>query len=266
MPILLNDILKIKYLNNVKIRFNQSNKADFEPLRLFKENKERLMAGQYGNYSYKSYKEGEIAVGFAKIDKNKWLLFDISLITKDLNRLNAVGYEYETLAKYEKYFGRLIIEYNNKSQNLIRRAKTVIGECEVSKILEDTFDNDIFPGYENVNIDWSELERVINKSVWKTALENQKGVYLITDMKNGKMYIGSAYGKTMLLGRWTQYARNGHGSNKELKGLSFDYIKENFKFSILDIFKSTIEDEIIIKRESWWKNNLQTRTFGYNSN
>ena len=70
----------------------------------------------------------------------------------------------------------------------------------------------------------------------------------------------------MILGRWRNYIQNGHGGNKELKKISFDYIKNNFRYSILDIFKSTIDDETIIERESWWKDTLLTRKFGYNSN
>lgn len=266
MPILLNDILRIPNVKNVKIRFNQKNDLDFDPLKFFKDNRQRLMNGQFGNYNRKSFKEGEIAIGFLRISSNRWLLFDISLVTKDLNELNAVGYEYQTLEEYAKYFGRLIIEYNNKSQNLIRKASTVIKECEVVTILEDNFDNDVFPGYENVNLSWQDLARVVNKSVWKTALQNQKAVYLVTDQSNGCKYVGSAYGKDMLLGRWSCYVKNGHGGNKDLKSLGFDHVKENFRYSILDIFKSTIEDNVIIKREIWWKNTLQTRKFGYNMN
>jgi hypothetical protein len=134
-----------------------------------------------------------------KLRNHKWLLFDISIITKDLNLNNAVGYEYETLKEYEKYFGRLIIEFRNKSQNLIRNAESVIDQCSVIQILEDTFDNDLFPGYENVRLNWKDLKRIASKSNWITALENQKAVYLITDKSNGKMYVGSAYGETMLL-------------------------------------------------------------------
>ena len=168
------------------------------------------------NYSKrKSYKEGDIAVGFAKIENDRWLLFNVSLITKDLDKYNAVGYEYETLSKYEKFYGRLVIKFHNKSQNLIRRAESVINECEVVQILEDTFDNDIFPGYENVNISWGDLSRVIEKETWRTALKNQKGVYLITDISNGKMYVGTASGKDMILGRWQSYIKSGHGGNVE---------------------------------------------------
>jgi len=52
----------------------------------------------------------------------------------------------------------------------------------------------------------------------------------------------------------------------ELKKLTFEYIKHDFKYSILDIFKSTVDDQIILARESWWKSVLQTRKFGYNNN
>lgn len=106
-----------------------------------------------------------------KIEGDKWLLFDISEIKSDLNIFNGVGYEYEKIDKFDKYLGRVIIEFKNKAQNMVRRARTVIKDCKVLQILEDIFDNDIFPGYENVNISWKELQRVINKETWKTALE-----------------------------------------------------------------------------------------------
>ncbi len=266
MSINLNDILNFSDLRKVKVRFNQSN-GSYDPLRFFKEDKKSLLNGQFWNYNKKkSFKNGDITVGFIKLRNHKWLLFDISIITKDLNLNNAVGYEYETLKEYEKYFGRLIIEFRNKSQNLIRNAESVIDQCSVIQILEDTFDNDLFPGYENVRLNWKDLKRVVSKSNWITALENQKAVYLITDKSNGKMYVGSAYGETMLLGRWKSYIHNGHGGNVELKNIEFEHIQNNFEYSILDIYKSTINDEVIINRESWWKETLLTRKFGYNRN
>lgn len=149
---------------------------------------------------------------------------------------------------------------------MVRLASSVMDECEVEQILPDVFDNDIFPGYDKVNISWSELSRLIEKETWKTALQNQKGVYLITDISNGKKYVGSAYGETMILGRWKSYVRYGHGGNVELKVLDFDYIRKNFRYSILDIYKSSIDDEVIIERECWWKEVLQSRKYGYNVN
>ncbi len=271
MMILLNDILNFSesQLKDIKIRFNQSNGDDFDPITFFKEKNQRLYEGQFWNYSKaKSFKVGQVAIGFVKIGTNKWLLFDISEITKDLEKYDAVGYEYRTLEQYKKYFGRLVVKFSNKSQNLIRKAESVMDECEVFEIIDGLFDDDGFPGYENIHLSWHELKRVIEKKDWKTALENQKGVYLITDISTGKRYVGSAYGKDMLLGRWRSYVDNGHGGNIDLKGLDFDVIKSNFRYSVLDIYKSTINDEIIIKRESYWKRVLLTtdERFGYNKN
>lgn len=266
----LNDILNLSNLSNVKIRFNLMFEGNWNPIEMFKNNEmDTILDGHYWNYDKKkSFCEGQITVGFIRIKSNEnlWLLFHIGIITKDLNIQNGVGYEYEVLSDYEKYFGRIIIRFKNKSQNMVRKAKSVIDDCEIVQILPDVFDNDIFPGYDKVNISWNELSRVITKDNWKTALRSQKGVYLITDTSNGKMYVGSAYGNDMLLNRWQSYVKTGNGGNKDLKELDFQYIKDNFRYSILDIFKSTTDEKTIIKRENWWKETLLSRKFGYNAN
>jgi len=266
----LNDILRLENLKNVKIRFNLMIAQNWNPIELFKNGDvSTMLEGQYWNYNKnKSYKEGQISVGLVKIKPTEdlWLLFHIGQVTKDLNILNGVGYEYQDLPQYQKYVGRLIVKYKNRAQTMIRNAESVLDDCYVSQILPDTFDNDIFPGYEKVNITWDEMQRVLEKDNWKTALQNQKGVYLLTDMSNGKMYVGSAYGENMILGRWRGYLKTGHGGNIGLKRLTFEHIKQNFKYSILDIYKSKVEDQIIIDRESWWKEVLQSRHFGYNEN
>ena len=74
----------------------------------------------------------------------------------------------------------------------------------------------------------------------------------------------------MLLQRWSNYAANGHGGNKELVELvsekGFDYVKQYFQYSILENYNAKIDDHVVLKRESWWKETLQSRQFGYNSN
>lgn len=268
--ILLNELLNLEDLDKVKIRFNLMFRDNWNPIDIFKNaDLDILLEGQYWNYKKnKSFKEGQITVGFVPINSNEnlWLLFHVGKVTKDLGVLDGVGYEYEVLSEYQKYFGRLIVKYKNKAQNMIRLAKSVIDDCEIAQILPDTFDNDIFPGYDKVNVSWQELSRVIEKESWKTALQNQKGVYLITDISCGKMYVGSAYGDNMILGRWQSYIETGHGGNIELRKLNKEHIQQNFKFSVLDIFKSTVDDQLIIARESWWKSVLLTREFGYNKN
>ena len=268
MMILLNDILNLKDLENTKIRFVVPN-LTVDPIELFKNDRKELLNWLFWNYGKKEFKVGQTAIGFVKIEKDKWLLFDISKINNDLNIFNGVGYEYEQIKEFEKYFGRVVIEYKNKVQTLCRKANSVIRDCKVLQILEDTFDDDdIFPGYENVSKSWKELQNILNKGAWKTALENQKGIYLITDKSNGKMYVGTATGDDMIYGRWSTYIKNGHGGNAELRTLDFSHIKDNFYYSILDIYKSTTPDKIIRAREKWWKITLQSsnKKHGYNGN
>ena len=268
--VMLNDLLQIQDLDNTKIRLNVMFGGNWNQIEVFKNgNIDEILKGHYWNYnSKKSYREGQFTIGLIRIKPNEdlWLLVHVGRVTKDLNKFNDVGYEFEALEQYRKFFGRLVVKYKNSSQTLIRWANTIIDECEVHQLLPDIFDNDIFPGYENVNISWQELTRVIEKESWKTALQNQKAVYLITDTSNGKQYVGSAYAENMLLNRWQNYVKSRHGGNVQLKQLSKEHIENHFRYSILDIFKSTTDDKVILSRESWWKDTLMTRKFGYNSN
>jgi hypothetical protein len=272
MTILLNDILNLKNLENTKIRFIPKNRYE-DPLKLFKRDRKTLLNWLFWNYGItdsgrkiRQFKVGQTAIGLLKIEEDKWLLFDISKITKELDVFGGVGYEYEQMNEFEKYFGRVVIEYKNKATQMNKMANTVIRDCKVLQILEDIFDDDFFPGYENVNKTWKELQNILNKVAWKTALENQKGVYLITDKSNGKMYVGAAYGENMIYGRWSAYIKNGHGENAELRALGFSHIKDNFCYSILNIYPSNTPDKTITDRESWWKETLQSRKHGYNGN
>lgn len=96
-----------------------------------------------------------------------------------------------------------------------------------------------------------------------------KGIYLISDINTGKLYVGSAYGENGIWGRWTDYVKsNGHGNNKTLKELietENDYAK-NFTFSILMLLPKTITPNEAIKKETLYKNKLGTNSFGLNNN
>lgn len=264
----LTAILDLGNLDNVMFRFNLMVRGNWNPIELFKNGDiSLLLEAQYWNYATrKSFREGQLTVGLVRLNNDLWLLFHVGRVTRDLNAFNGIGYEYEVIPEFEKYFGRLIVRFKNRSQTMVRKARSVIDDCEVAQILPSVFDDDIFPGYDQVNVSWQDLRRILTKESWRTALENQKGFYLITDLSNGKKYVGSAYGNQMLLGRWSAYAASGHGGNVELRKLELEHIKRNFRFAILDIFKSTTDDSIILSRESWWKKVLATREHGYNAN
>lgn len=128
-----------------------------------------------------------------------------------------------------------------------------------------------FLGFDHVNIDHETLRLIVNDNIlsWKSALSNVKGIYLIMDELTGKQYVGSAYGDECIWQRWSEYAKNGHGGNIELKELlrenGEDY-KYNFKYSVLEICNMSLGNEYIISRENHWKEVLMTRRFGLNKN
>ena len=129
-----------------------------------------------------------------------------------------------------------------------------------------------FPGYQNVILSFDQLEEVVQNSIeyelWQTALASVYAVYLIVDTKSGKQYVGSAYGKDGLLGRWRCYVETYHGGNK----LMVDLISakpeqyKHFQFSILQLLEKTATADEVIQTESLWKKKLQTIAFGMNDN
>lgn len=290
MSIKLNDLLKIQDLSNVKIRLNIA-WQDFDPITHYANDKEALMCGHfYGNPNRQMYNVGDIAIGLARIDDKHWLLFDISKITEvkeidwgnlDETKVNQYTFfNHEPIKEYENLFGRVIIKYH-KSGAFIKLTSNRIDELEVEQILPETLDQiDNFPDYKNVSVSYSELKNKLDKSKeWQTALKCRKGVYVISDRQTGKLYVGSAYGKNGIYGRWKTYVESGFDKNEQengkypnkglqeiVKSEGMSYVQKNFHYAILETFTDDIADEYIIQRESYWKNVLCTRKFGYNEN
>jgi hypothetical protein len=273
--ILLNDLLGFtkEEINNVKIRFNQAS-GDFAPLEQYLADREAINSKAFlWTRKQRFFKKGQIAIAFLHLTPDTWLLTTIKHIDKVLDVDDGVGYEATELERYSKYYGRVIIKYHKTMQAQGVFYKNVCNDLIVNQILSATFEGDDFHGYDKVRLSYNQLATIINtnKRDWISALSGQKAVYLIMDRSNGKLYVGSATGKSeMLLQRWKNYVENGHGGNKELKDLveheGFDYVKQNFQYSILENFNSKVDDNYILERESWWKDTLQSRTFGYNAN
>lgn len=271
----LNDLLKLsdEEIQIAKIKFNQDN-GEEDPMEAYLNDPDLINNGWlFWRKKQRYFNVGQIAICFLKLSFDTWLLTTIKIVTKELNVLHDINYEGEEVVKYKGYYGRVIVKFHKKTQSQGYKAKTIIDKLEVLEVLPTTFDGDVFKGYEQVCLSFTQLEVVIKrrKKDWVAALENQKGVYLVTDKSNGKMYVGSAYGSNgMLLDRWENYISNGHGNNAELieviKLNGIEYAKQNFQFSILENYNSRIDSRVIIERESWWKKVLLTRFFGYNSN
>ena len=132
----------------------------------------------------------------------------------------------------------------------------------VKAILEESVLDKGMPHWDELRVSWRELANLPRS--WIDELKRWRGTYLIYDAKDGRSYVGSAYGEENLYGRWSNYAASGDGGNKKLKRRQPD----TFQFSILQIVSPTLERDEVIQIESKWKERLHTRhpKFGLNIN
>ena len=93
-------------------------------------------------------------------------------------------------------------------------------------------------------------------------------MYLILRPSTGDQYVGSAYGAKGLLGRWQQYAVNGHGGNERLRAIALAQpgAWREYRYSVLRTLSKSLSAREVIEYEGFYKNKLGTRAFGLNLN
>ena len=269
MDVKVDSLFGIENLDDYKIHFAVWDGED-HPLDVFVESREKWQGWNSWRGTNNRFNRKFI---FSMIrfyhQPDKWLfggIFEVKARHED-------SYTIELLEKGREYIGRLLIHYHGpgvpgSAFYLEKHYMKLI----VSQIFDKPYSGDIFCGYDNIDHNFYTLEAIFktNKNDWKAALENIKGVYLIVDKNNGKMYVGSAYGDSGIWSRWGQYIDNGHGGNKELMEIiakeDIDYARKNFKFSLLEYRAMKTDDQVIIDREQYWKNVLLSGTYGYNKN
>lgn len=191
---------------------------------------------------------------------------------------DAPGYNLTLMEDYREYIKRLIIKidkpigrdlYNRKYENIQEQLNPEIYELAPSTKLGH------FLGYQNVSLMHKDMQHIIQRDepIWKEALSNVKGIYVITDTSNGNLYIGSASGNTDgIWQRWSDYAslNNLTGGNKEfiqiLNEKGSEYITQHFRYSIIEIFDTKTKVETVIERENYWKNVFDSKNHGMNHN
>ena len=122
-----------------------------------------------------------------------------------------------------------------------------------------------FPGFDRLILDYPQLQAVMREhryASWRTALSSVVGIYLITDTRDGRHYVGKADGEENIRQRWTVYATNGHGGNVELRGLD----PLSFRYSLLRVFDPSTPTSAIDASESHFKVALDSRRHGLNRN
>ncbi|UXR96645.1 GIY-YIG nuclease family protein [Staphylococcus epidermidis] len=278
----LNKFIKVPDLNKTKIKFNMNagnaeikawdllfkeDETEWEQINAWKtkhpnnnlNHADYLLAfAQYYPYGPEYFIFG----GLYKIKKIEPEVYD------------EVGYELTLMEDYKEYRKRLIVKLKKPiGRDLYKNIQDTL-EPEVYEIAPNTKLGH-FPGYQNVTLSHPQMQQIIsrNEPSWKQALMNVKGVYVINDLSNGKLYIGSASGNTDgIWQRWSDYANieNLTGGNKLLNEIKLDkgkdYIINNFQYSILEIFDTKTKVDTIINRENYWKNVFCTRKYGMNFN
>lgn len=122
-----------------------------------------------------------------------------------------------------------------------------------------------FPGFDRLVLSHVELQAVMRDhgyASWRTALSSVLGIYLITDTRDGRHYVGKADGEESVRQRWHAYATNGHGGNVALRGLD----ASSFRFSLLRVFDPATPVREINAAESHFKKALDSTRHGLNRN
>ena len=159
---------------------------------------------------------------------------------------------------------RLVVEWT--SPRRWHRRGVLAGEFRVIEIAD--LEVIPFPGFDKVLLTFNKLQQVVadpHYRRWQSALSAVKGIYLITDASNGRNYVGKADGSGGIFDRWSAYATDGHGGNKELVRLPKDQCK-HFLFSILTVFEPRVLQAQVDAAETHYKLALRSRDFGYNLN
>jgi hypothetical protein len=181
--------------------------------------------------------------------------------TEKSSRSSILWFDLVLTDCYAQWKGKLIVSWPPLDRNWYRWAHKANNEMPVLAILEESALDAAMPEWESIELTWEEL-RVL-PSQWKSGLSEWRGIYYIFDTVDGKGYVGSAYGKNNLLGRWLDYADRGHGGNKLLRQRD----PQNFRFTILQRVSPDMEAHDVIRLESSWKQRLHTRKpYGLNDN
>ena len=167
--------------------------------------------------------------------------------------------------------GRMVVAFQRPSRQSYLLGEKWADSILLSHILPEKYAVPDFPGFKDVHLTRAKLDLIVKENIesWRSALSSVAGVYLISDSKSGKLYVGSAYGEGGIWARWCSYSATGHGGNVELKKLLRGKGPERaaeFSYSVLEIADIRTSKEQILAREAHWKDALLTREHGLNAN
>ena len=167
-------------------------------------------------------------------------------------------YQYEMAndSRMDEYKERLVVDWGPGARAWVQLASR---QPKPVRALRDQ-EEPPFPGFSRFCVDVHDLPGIYPG--WQERLREVKGIYVLVDKETGQQYVGSAKGEESLWGRLSEYARNGHGGNVELK----DRKDAEYQVGLLQVVDLSLPDHSIEEIESWWKRKLMTREHGLNGN
>jgi hypothetical protein len=167
-------------------------------------------------------------------------------------------YQLKPAQALSAYRGCLIVDWG-KGRNFVQLPASETGDKAIIEI-RSAMVEPRFPGF--ADFCWRVRDLASVPQSWRTALSAVSGVYLLTECKTGKQYVGSASGAEGFWQRWQDYLVTGDGGNKKMKEVP----DGDYQVSVLEVAGSSTSPEALAQMETRWKLKLLSRTFGLNRN
>jgi len=269
MTILLHEILPLQAADQYKLHFARWN-GEHQPLDVFVRDSHEWQEWQEHRPARDDFNRPFI---FSLMqfyhEPDIWLFGGVyRVLDRHVDRYNV-----ELVDEASGFIGRLKLRSSYRERATRVKFDNHYQELEVAEILRERYSGRAFPGFENIDLSFEELESLVTnvRRDWKAALSSIKGIYLISDTNTHKRYVGAAYGDGGVWSRWCSYAATGHGNNVELRELvsepSLEYCRKSVRFALLESRPVLTPDEVIFKREGFWKSILLSRgEMGLNRN
>lgn len=263
-PIFLSDIWEPSPINDYKIHFARWNQHA-QPLDVF--------VRDFGEWqTWQEYRAGRDDFNRARIfslmqeyrSEDEWVFGGIWIV---LDRLPD-RYIVELADELRPLIGRLRLQSNYKDRATRCRMESYFDTFRVASIDRQRYSGRAFPGLASLTVSLAEFREIArrNQADWHGPLVNLKGVYLLRDRNEGKIYVGSAYGNEGIWSRWSAYADSGHGGNAGTVDRFGDdpiaYGIENVDMSLLEPILPSASNEEVFAREEHWKLALGSRDNG----
>jgi hypothetical protein len=215
------------------------------------------------------FKGCDYIISFIGLERRRSLLFGVFKVNGSEVMNGEYCYDLEAVPEFDSLVDRLVIDWGNNA--IVWHQWYDTQSKEVVEILPEGYIGS-FPGLLDFVLEFNELKNLIDNPTanheWRDQLSAVNGIYLILDNNTGRQYIGSANGKKGIWQRWSDYAANYTGGNKELIALleSDPLYYRHFRYSVLQTLPSNITQREIVVIEKLYKEKLGSKMHGLNQN